>query len=41
MRQKVTQKIGQLDHAKKLEEKAQVDMRPMPDQKPPRRDSLK
>jgi hypothetical protein len=33
--------MAQYDHNKRLEQKAQVDMRPMPEQKPPRRDSLK
>jgi hypothetical protein len=38
---KVVEVVSQLDHNKKLEEKAQPDMRPLPEQKPPRRDSLK
>ena len=40
-RQKVMQAIQELDHSKQIEQKAQTDMRPMPEKKPPRRESLK
>ena len=39
--QKVTNAISQLESSMKTGKKKQVDMRPMPEQRPPRRDSLK
>jgi ribosomal protein S13 len=39
--QKVTQALSNLEGAMKMNEKTKTDMRPLPQQKPPRRDSLK
>jgi hypothetical protein len=39
--QKVMLALNSLESATKMSDKAKVDMRPLPEQKPPRRDSLK